>query len=152
MKRPRARAGRTPISSSVRIVDAPADVGVGGGEPWNPAGGGAGCTARIDVVSGPLDDAVAGRGSTATPPAGVTDDDTAGSGADAPAGAARRCGRRAICASRSRTDCGRCAGSLARTFASSVSSSSGRLALSFTADGIGELTVAYATSIRFAPE
>ena len=82
MKRPLALAGRTPISSSVRIVDAPAAVGVGSGEPWRIVGGGAADgIARIEAVSGPFD-VVAGRDRTATPPAGVAD--------DAAAGAARR--------------------------------------------------------------
>ena len=103
--------------------------------------------ARIEVVSGPFD-AVAGRGSTATPPADVAA--TAGA-ATTLGGAVRRCGSRAICASSSRTVWGRCAGSFASTLWSSWSSSSGRLALSLTAEGIGVLTVAYATSMRFAP-
>src|SRR5947209_3233931 len=148
MKRPRARAGRTPMSSRVRIVEAPADVGVGGGDPWRPGGGGAaaftGCRTRIDVVSGPLD-VVAGLGRTATPPdAGTAALAEAAPGADAAAlgAAVRRWGRRAICASSSRTVCGRCAGSLARTLTSSPSSSSGRFGLIFTAEGIGVLTVA----------
>src|SRR5216683_1479076 len=78
---------------------------------------------------------------------GVEDEPAAGG---APA-AARRCGSLAICASRSFTLCGRCAGSLASTLARSTSSSSGRAAVSLAADGIGALTVAYATSIRLAP-
>src|SRR5437762_237482 len=147
MKRPRARAGRTPISSRVRIVDAPAAVGVGGGEPWNTGGGAGADTTFIDVVSGPLD-VVAGRGRTATPPDAGVEEITPAAAATP---AARRCGRRAICASSSRTDWGRWPGSLASTLVSSWSSSSGRLAFSLTADGIGELTVAYATSIRFVP-
>src|SRR5437899_12976015 len=68
MKRPLARAGRTPISSSVRIVEAPPAVGVGGGEPCRIGGGEADGMARIEAVSGALDVA-AGRGSTAAPPA-----------------------------------------------------------------------------------
>ena len=148
MNRPLARAGRTPISSSVRIVDAPAAVGVGGGDPWNP-GAGADCwITRIDVVSGPFDEVV-GRGITATPPVEV--DAATGVAAATPAAVVRRCGRRAIWASSSRTVCGRWAGSFASTFWSSWSSSSGRFALSLTAEGIGVLTVAYATSMRFAP-
>src|SRR2546429_2853245 len=92
MKRPLALAGRTPISSSVRIVDAPAAVGVGSGEPWRiGGGGGADGIARIEAVSGPFD-VVAGRGRTATPPAGVAD--------AAAAGPARRWGRRALLAGR----------------------------------------------------
>src|ERR1041384_403939 len=147
MNRPRARAGRTPISSGVRIVEAPAEVGVGGGEPWNPAGGaGAGIT-FIDVVSGPLDVAV-GRGSTATP---LDDGVAEATGAAAANPDTRLWGSRAICASRSRTDWGRCPGSLASTLVRSWSSSSGRLALSLTAEGIGELTVAEATSMRLLP-
>src|SRR2546430_11840380 len=67
MNLPLARAGRTPISSSVRIVDAPAAVGVGGGDPWNPGGGTDCWITRIDVVSGPFDEVVS-RGITATPP------------------------------------------------------------------------------------
>src|SRR5204863_9108054 len=64
MKRPLALAGRTPISSSVRIVDAPAAVGVGSGEPWRIVGGGAADgIARIEAVSGPFD-VVAGRDRT----------------------------------------------------------------------------------------
>src|SRR2546428_5927859 len=70
MNRPLARAGRTPISSRVRIVEAPPAVGVGSGEPCRITAGGEEGIARMDVVSGPLD-VVAGRGSTATPPAGV---------------------------------------------------------------------------------
>ena len=93
MKRPRARAGRTPISSSVRIVDAPAAVGVGGGEPWNTGEGAGGWMTRIDVVSGPFE-VVVGLGITATPPL----DAAAATGvADATPGVdVRRCGRRAI--------------------------------------------------------
>src|SRR5215510_568945 len=120
MKRPRARAGRTPISSSVRIVEPPELVGEGGGEPWVGAGtatAAGALMAFIDVVSGPVETA-AGLGRTATPPTGVA---AGPAGADAfvePEGAARRCGSFAIWASRSRTLCGRCAGSLARTFSS----------------------------------
>src|SRR5207302_1065097 len=89
MKRPRARAGRTPISSSVRIVEAPAAVGVGGGDPWNPGGGAEGCTTRIDVVSGPLEEVV-GFGITAIPPPAVAA--ATGVAAAAPAAEVRRCG------------------------------------------------------------
>src|SRR2546426_12406241 len=90
MNRPLARAGRTPISSRVRIVEAPPAVGVGSGEPCRITAGGEEGIARMDVVSGPLDVA-AGRGSTATPPAGVAQ------AADAAAPPARaavpRCGQ-----------------------------------------------------------
>src|ERR1700694_1662156 len=136
MKRPRARAGLTPISSSVRIVDAPAAVGVGRGDPCSIGGGGAGGDdgiARIDAVSGPLVP-VPGRGSNATPPAG----EEAGTWAVAE----RRCGRRAINARSSRTVCGRCAGSLARTLCRRTSRSFGRVGVIFTAEGIGVFTVA----------
>ena len=153
MKRPRARAGRTPISSSVRMVEPPADVGVGGGDPCSSGGGGAAFTTRIEVVSGPFAE-VAGLGSTATPPAAAAAGAEVAAGAvDAatPGGDVRRCGSRAIWARSSFTDCGRWVGSLASTFASSTSSSSGRLALIFTADGMGVFTVAYATSIRLEP-
>src|SRR5215472_3454714 len=96
MKRPRARAGFTPISSRVRIVDAPAAVGVGGGEPCRKAGGGAGGddgTARMEVVSGPgVADARAAAGALAA----VAEDALAAAVAEAPAGVVRRCGRRAI--------------------------------------------------------
>ena len=139
------------MSSRVRIVEPPAEVGVGGGEPCSIGGGGAAFTARIEVVSGPFDE-VAGFGSTATPPAADADAEAAAVVAAATPGAdVRRCGSRAIWASSSRTVCGRCPGSLASTLASSASSSSGRLALIFTADGIGVFTVAYATSIRLEP-
>src|SRR5260370_7894866 len=103
MNRPRARAGRTPISSSVRIVDAPAAVGVGSGDPWSIGGGGAGGDdgiARIDVVSGPLA-AVPGRGSTTTPPARVPD--RSGDAAATPGGHVRRRGRPALSARTSPT-------------------------------------------------
>src|SRR3989442_15514880 len=90
MNRPLARAGRTPISSSVRIVDAPAAVGVGGGDPWNP-GGGADCwITRIDVVSGPFEEVV-GRGITATSPVEV--DAPTGVAAATPAAVVPRRGR-----------------------------------------------------------
>src|SRR2546423_14578039 len=75
MKRPRALAGRTPMSSRVRIVEPGPAVGVGIGEPWMIACGDAGAAAAtifIDVVSGPGPfDAVARRGSTAPPAPGV---------------------------------------------------------------------------------
>src|SRR5579864_7244177 len=151
MNRPRARAGRTPISSRVRIVEPAAEVGVGGGDPCRIAGGGAGGddeSARIEVVSGPFD-ATAGRGSTATPPEAALA--APGAAAGAPTGDVLRCGSFAICASTSFTVWGRSPGSLASTFVSSASSSSGSLGLIFTADGIGALTVAYATSMRFEP-
>src|SRR5439155_24487883 len=91
MNRPLARAGRTPISSSVRIVDASAAVGVGGGDPWNP--GGADCwITRIDVVSGPFEEVV-GRGITATPPVEVHA--ATGVPAATPAAVVRRHRRRA---------------------------------------------------------
>src|SRR5437868_15524985 len=67
MNRPLARAGRTPISSRVRIVEAPPAVGVGSGEPCRITAGGEEGIARMDAGSGPLDVA-AGRGSTAAPP------------------------------------------------------------------------------------
>src|SRR5205807_2122766 len=101
MKRPLARAGRTPISSRVRIVDAPPAVGVGSGEPCSIGDGGADGMARIDVVSGPFD-VVAGRGSTATPPAGVAE--ARREAAATPGGDVLRCGRRAISAKRPFTD------------------------------------------------
>src|ERR1700694_6161521 len=90
MNRPRARAGLTPISSSVRIVDAPAAVGVGRGDPCSIGGGGAGGDdgiARMDAVSGPLVP-VPGRGSHANPPAAAA--------AGAWAVAERRCGGRGL--------------------------------------------------------
>src|SRR6266446_3380903 len=96
MKRPRARAGRTPISSSVRIVEAPPAVGVGGGDPWNTGGGAEGCTTRIEAVSGPFAE-VAGLGITATPPVDVLA--AMGAALPAPEAVVRRCGRRAIWAS-----------------------------------------------------
>src|SRR5260370_22947403 len=105
MNRPRARAGRTPISSSVRIVDAPAAVGVGSGDPWSIGGGGAGgddSIARIDVVSGPLT-AVPGRGSTPTPPARVAA--RSGDAAATPRGDVPRWGRGALTGSRSPPVC-----------------------------------------------
>src|SRR2546427_13274906 len=91
MKRPLARAGRTPISSRVRIVEAPPAVGVGSGEPCSIGGGGAEGMARIDAVSGPLDVA-AGRGSAAPPPPGG--DDAAGAAAPPPRGDLPRLGGR----------------------------------------------------------
>src|SRR5437867_12167216 len=96
MKRPRARAGRTPISSSVRMVEPPADVGVGGGDPCSRGGGGAAFTTRIEVVSGPFAD-VAGLGTTAPPPtAAAAGAEVAAAAADAatPGGDVRRCGSR----------------------------------------------------------
>src|SRR5256886_7806929 len=90
MKRPLARAGRTPISSRVRIVEAPPAVGVGSGEPCSIGGGGAEGMARIEAVSGPFDVA-AGRGSTATPPPGV--DDAAGAAGPPPRGGGPPLGR-----------------------------------------------------------
>src|SRR2546426_1176512 len=68
--------------------------------------------------------------------------EAADAAAATPGGDVLRCGRRAIMASSSFTDCGRWAGSFASTFWSSWSSSSGRLALIFTTEGIGVLTVA----------
>src|SRR5256885_13539532 len=96
MKRPRALAGRTPMSSRVRIVEPGPAVGVGIGEPWMIACGDAGAAAAtifIDVVSGPGPfDAVARRGSTATPPAGGAAA-ARGEAAAPPGGGARRRGR-----------------------------------------------------------
>src|SRR3989441_12073548 len=103
MNRPLARAGRTPISSRVRIVEAPPAVGVGSGEPCRITAGGEDGIARMDAVSGPLDVA-AGLGSTATPPASVAD--ATGEEAATPGGEVLRCGSRAIIASSSFTDCG----------------------------------------------
>src|SRR5260370_4461451 len=123
MKRPRARAGRTPMSSRVRMVEPGAGVGVGGGDPCRGAGGGGAGRddgiARIEVVSGPLD-ATAGRGEGAAPPEAAV----AGTGdaAGAPTGDVRRWGSFAICASTSFTVAGRSPGSLASTLASSASS------------------------------
>src|SRR2546428_6020806 len=93
MKRPLARAGRTPMSSRVRIVDAPPAVGVGIGDPCRIGGGGADGMARIEVVSGPVEVA-AGCGVTATPPAGGAD--ATGDAAATPRGDVLRCGSRAL--------------------------------------------------------
>src|SRR6202022_1465607 len=99
MKRPRARAGLTPISSRVRIAEVALEVGVGGGDPCSIGGGGAGGDDGIvlmEAVSGPLAE-VRGRGTTPTPPAiappAVAD------AAPGPGGPVRRCGSLAICAS-----------------------------------------------------
>src|SRR5437899_10512275 len=113
MNRPLARAGRTPISSRVRIVEAPPAVGVGSGEPCRITAGGEEGIARMDVVSGPLDVA-AGRGSTATPPAGVAE--AADAGAATPEADVLPCGRRAIIARSSFTVSGRWAGCCASAF------------------------------------
>src|SRR2546430_15737158 len=101
MNRPLARAGRTPISSRVRIVEAPPAVGVGSGEPCRITAGGEEGIARTDAVSGSLDVA-AGRGSTATPPASVAG--AADAAAVTPGGDVLRCGRRGVTASAALTD------------------------------------------------
>src|SRR5438270_2130691 len=167
MKRPCARDGFTPISSSVRTADddpEPELGGGGGGDPWRVAGtrciGGSVCTGAGPMPGGTCaaTAAPAGVGGTVCLNPGAATTTAAEAIADAGVGGAvavtdvpgRRCGSFAIWPSRSPTDCGRSFGSFASTRPSSWSSSSGRFGLMPTADGIGELTVAYATSIRYA--
>ena len=165
MKRPLARAGLTPMSSRVRTADEEPDpeLGVGGGEPETIGGdtrciGGSvstGCippppaiTAGDDwgvLVTATSLEVMACRLVIGAEPAGGT------VAVVEPEALALRWGSLAIWLRRSRTVWGLSFGSLARTRVSSWSSSSGRLELMDTTDGIGELTVEYATSIRFAP-
>src|SRR5438105_8728767 len=165
MKRPLARAGLTPMSSRVRTADEEPDpeLGVGGGEPETIGG-------ETRCIGGSVS-----TGGIPPPPAITAGDDweilaspesaevtaclpvigAAGTGGAVaviePEAVALRCGSFAIWARRARRVWGREFGSFARTRVSSWSSSSGRLELMETTDGIGELTVEYATSIRFAP-
>src|SRR5215467_11826014 len=173
MKRPRARAGLTPISSRVLTAeDEPElELGVGGGGDPDIVGGTTRCIGGrvwIGGTPGGAEDPLATTGTDCgvgcavataapeaageltalTPETGATPDV---GGTVALLAPARRCGSLAMSASSSFTVCGRWLGSFASTFASSWSSSSGRLGFSPTADGIGELTVEYATSMRFAP-
>src|SRR6202521_937428 len=123
MNLPLALEGLTPIISSVLNADAEPVLGVGGGDPC--------CMGGAEMI---LIAAVSAGCDTAPGRANGTD-----AGA---AGAARRCGSFDICASRSRTVCGRWAGSFASTLARSWSSSSGSAVLILAADGTGALTVA----------
>ena len=121
-----------------------------GGSVWmggTPGGAEAGMATPTGAIAG----GVGGDGVICTEAATTAADAVAGAGGTVAPALGRRCGSLAIRPSSSRTVCGRWFGSLASTRESSWSSSSGRLAFNPTADGIGELTVEYATSIRLAP-
>src|SRR5712692_9955049 len=167
MNLPRARAGRTPMSSSVLTADdePEPELGVGGGgEPLIVGGmtrciGGSvwmggtpgGAEAWAAIPTGDIEGGVGAAGVTCTEADAEAAGEVDGAGGTVAPELGRRCGSLAISPSSSRTVCGRWFGSFASTRASSWSSSSGRFGFKPTADGIDEFTVEYATSIRLAP-